>query len=136
MATNIINREQAIQLTYFLLRVVTGIMFMQAGGMKLFGWFGGMPPGGNTAKIMTEPWIGGILEFFGGLAILIGLFVRPIAFILAGEMAVAYWQFHAPKGNWPIQNHGESAVLFCFIFLFFSAYGAGKWSIDALMSKK
>lgn len=130
-----INRDQAVQLTATLLRVIAGIMFMEAGGMKLFGWFGGMP-GGGTAALLSQVGIGGILEFFGGVLIILGFCTRPVAFVLSGEMAVAYWQFHAPNGNWPIQNHGEPAVLFCFIFLFFSAYGAGKWSIDALFRKK
>jgi putative oxidoreductase len=136
MTNNIINREQAIQLTWFLLRIVIGLMFIQHGGMKLFGWLGGMPPTGDTAKVMTEPWFGGIIEFFGGIAVTLGLFTRPAAFILSGEMAVAYWQFHAPQATWPIENHGEVAVLYCFIYLFMSAYGAGTWSIDALMRKK
>ncbi|WP_276134043.1 DoxX family protein [Polluticoccus soli] len=126
------TREQAVQLTTFLLRVVAGIMFLEAGGMKLFGWFGG-PPSGSLPPQFSQMWFGGIIEFFGGCAIVLGLFTRPVAFIMSGEMAVAYWQFHAPKGNWPIQNHGEAAVLFCFIFLFFAAYGAGPWSLDALI---
>jgi putative oxidoreductase len=72
----------------------------------------------------------------GGAAILLGLFTRPVAFLLAGEMAVAYFQFHQPNGFWPIQNHGESAVLFCFIFLFFAAHGAGTWSVDRFLRQK
>jgi putative oxidoreductase len=135
MTTNIINREQAVQLTWFLLRVAAGVMFMQSGGTKLFGWFGGMPPAGNTAEFMTQMWIGGVLEFIGGIAVVLGLLTRPVAFILAGEMAVAYWQFHAPDGAWPAQNHGVASVLYCFIFLFMSAYGAGVWSIDALIHR-
>ena len=128
------NRERAIQITLFLLRVVSGLLFLQAGGMKLFGWFGGMP-GSNGAPppLMSQIGIGAILEFFGGLMILLGLLTRPVAFILSGEMAVAYWQFHAPNGFWPIQNHGEPAVLLCFIFLYLSARGGGPWSLDALI---
>lgn len=129
------KRDQAIQLTVFLLRIVSGIMFLEAGGMKLFGWFGGMP-GGGSPSLTSEVGIGGILEFFGGCAIVLGLFTRCVAFILSGEMAVAYWQFHAPHGTWPIENHGEPAVLFCFIFLFFAAHGAGTWSLDALLWRK
>jgi putative oxidoreductase len=108
---------------------------MQAGGMKLFHWFGGMP-GGQTAPMMSQVWIGGVLEFFGGLLIMLGLFTRPVAFILSGEMAVAYWQFHAPHGTWPIQNHGEPAVLLCFIFLYIAAQGGGDWSLDALIRRR
>ena len=76
-----------------------------------------------------------MLEVFGGALILLGLFTRPVAFILSGEMAVAYLQFHQPKGMWPIQNQGSPAVLFCFIFLFMAAYGAGEWSLDALIRR-
>ena len=129
------NRNQAVQGTYFLLRVVSGLLFLQAGGMKLFGWLGGMPDG-RTVVLMSQIGIGGILEFFGGTAILLGLLTQPVAFILSGEMAVAYWQFHAPHGTWPIQNHGQDAVLFCFIFLFISAFGGGDWSLDALLRRK
>lgn len=130
------NRERAIQIAYFLLRFVSGLLFMQAGGMKLFHWFGGMPEGA-TAPVMSQVWIGGVLEFFGGLLLMIGLFTSPVAFILSGEMAVAYWQFHAFKGGfWPIQNHGEPAVLLCFIFLYIAARGGGDYSLDALLRKR
>lgn len=81
----------------------------------------------------TQVWIGGSLELYGGILIMLGLFTRPVAFIVSGEMAVAYWQFHAPNGAWPILNHGESSVLFCFIFLFMAAYGGGAWSLDSLI---
>jgi len=130
------TRHQAEQIAFFLLRVVAALLFIQVGGLKLFGWFGGMPPGGGAAPFMSQAWIGGALEVFGGAAIMLGLFTRPVAFILAGEMAVAYWQFHAPNGRWPIQNHGEPAVLFCFIYLYMAAHGAGEWSLDALLRRK
>jgi putative oxidoreductase len=84
---------------------------------------------------MSEVGVGGILEFFGGILIVLGLFTSPVAFILAGEMAVAYWQFHAPNAVWPIQNQGQPAVLYCFIFLFFAAYGGGAWSLDSVFRK-
>jgi len=131
------NFERAKAITLFLLRVVTGLLFLQAGGMKILDWFGGVPAefGGHPA-MMSQTWIGGVLELYGGLAILLGLFTRPVAFILSGEMAVAYFQFHQPGGFWPIQNHGESAVLMCFIFLYFAACGAGDWSLDALIRKR
>ena len=131
------NINRATQVTVFLLRVVAGLMFLQAGGMKMFDWFGGIPEGfGGHPKFLSQIWIGGALEFYGGLAILLGLFTRPVAFILSGEMAVAYFQFHQSQGFWPIQNHGESAVLLCFIFLFFAAHGAGEWSVDAVLQRK
>src|ERR1044071_7843463 len=102
--------HRAKDITMFLLRVVSGLLFLQAGGMKLFDWFGGIPAqfGGHPA-LMTQTGIGGILEFFGGLAMILGLFTPYVAFILSGEMAVAYFQFHQPHGTWPIQNHGEPA---------------------------
>ena len=129
------TRHQAEEIAYLLLRVVAALLFIHYGGMKLFGWFGGMP-GGATAPVMSQTWIGGVLEVFGGAAITLGLFTRPVAFVLSGEMAVAYWQFHAPNGRWPIQNHGEPAVLFCFIFLYMAARGGGDWSLDALWRRK
>jgi len=131
------NMERARQVTWFLLRVVSGLLFLQAGGMKLFDWFGGIPAEfGGHPKFLSQTWIGGVLEFYGGAAILLGLWTRPVAFILSGEMAVAYFQFHQPNGFWPIQNHGEPAVLLCFIFLLLAAHGAGDWSVDAVIGKK
>jgi len=128
------NMERARRIAWFLLRVVSGLLFLQAGGMKIFDWFGGVPAqfGGHPA-FMSQTWIGGVLEFYGGAAILLGLFTRPVAFVLSGEMAVAYFQFHQPQGFWPIQNHGEPAVLLCFIFLVFAAHGAGDWSLDGVL---
>ena len=131
------NMDQAKPVTYCLLRVVAGLLFFQAGGMKIFDWFGGVPAQfGGHPPLMSQMGIGGALELFGGLAILLGFFTRPVAFILSGEMAVAYFQFHQPNGFWPIQNHGEPAVLFCFIFLFFAAHGAGTCSLDAWLGRK
>ena len=117
------------------LRIVAALMFMQAGTMKLFGWPAEMP-GGATVPLMTQVGIGGVLEAVGGLLLLIGLFTRPVAFIVSGEMAVAYFQFHAPQGFWPIVNQGQPAVLYCFIWLYFSAAGAGPWSVDALRKRR
>jgi len=130
-----IDREKAVQISYFLLRVVSGLLFLQAGGLKLFSWFGGMPPE-FPFKLFSEIGLAGVLEFFGGSMILLGLFTRPVAFILSGEMAVAYFQGHFPRGFWPIVNHGEPAVLFCFIFLFMSAYGGGEWSLEDWIKKQ
>ena len=130
------SMERARSITVFLLRVVSGLLFLQAGGMKLFDWFGGIAPQfGGHPPFMSQIWIGGVLEFYGGAAILLGLFTQPVAFLLAGEMAVAYFQFHQSKGFWPIQNHGEPAVLLCFIFLLFAAHGAGTWSLDAWLRR-
>jgi len=130
------NMATARQITWFLLRAVTGLLFMQAGGMKILNWFGGIPTEfGGPPALLSQTWIGGMLELVGGFLILLGLLTRPVAFILAGEMAVAYFQFHQPNGFWPIQNHGEPAVLFCFIFLFFAAHGAGPWSVDRVIAQ-
>ena len=126
------SRERALQISYFLLRVAAGLLYFHAGALIVLGWFGGMP-GGAKFVLASQTGIGGLLELVGGVLIALGLFTRPVAFILSGEMAVAYWQFHAPNGLWPIQNHGEPAVLFCFLFLFICAYGAGDWSLDALL---
>ena len=131
------NMARMKQVTLLLLRVVAGLLFLQAGGTKIFDWFGGVPAeyGGHPA-MMSQTWIGGALEFYGGAAVLLGLCTRPVAFILSGEMAVAYFQFHQPKGTWPIQNQGEPAVLLCFIFLLLAAHGAGICSVDGVMRRK
>lgn len=113
------------------LRIVAAFMFIQNGTMKLFAWPMGMPPDNSIAELMTQTGIGGILETFGGLLVMIGLFTRPVAFVLSGMMAVAYFQFHFPAGFWPIANGGIGAVLYCFLWLYFSAAGAGTWSVDA-----
>ena len=131
------NADRAKQFTLFLLRVVSGLLLLQAGGMKMFDWFGGVPAQfGGHPRFLSQIWIGGALEFYGGAAILLGLFTKPVAFILSGEMAVAYFQFHQPSGFWPIQNHGEPAEFLCFIFLLFAAHGAGEWSLDAIWRRK
>jgi putative oxidoreductase len=121
--------------THSLLRIVAGLLFICPGGMKLFGWFGGMPgppAAGGLSPLMV---LAGLIEVFGGALILLGLFTRPVAFIAAGEMAFAYFIGHFPRGFWPIQNHGEPAVLFCFIYLFLAANGAGPWSLDHLIRR-
>jgi putative oxidoreductase len=118
--------------THSLLRIVAGALFICPGAMKLFGWFGGMPgPPGVALTPLLQ--VAGVIELVGGMAILLGLFTRPIAFIASGEMAVAYFMAHFPRGFWPIQNHGELAVLLCFVFLFFAASGAGPISLDRLI---
>jgi putative oxidoreductase len=130
------NMDGAVRITYCLLRIVAGLLFIQTGGLILFGWFGGMPGQPGTPSLLSETGIGGILEFFGGIAIAFGLGTRPVAFILSGMMAVAYWQFHAPNAMSPVQNGGMAAVLFCFLFLYMSARGGGDWSIDAMLRRK
>jgi putative oxidoreductase len=106
-------------------------MFMLAGTMKLFAFPAGIPPHGGTVRLLSQAGLAGVLETLGGGLLLLGLFTRPVAFLLSGEMAVAYFQFHAPRGFWPVLNGGEPAALFCFLWLYFSAAGAGPWSLDA-----
>jgi putative oxidoreductase len=114
------------------LRIVAAFMFMLAGTMKLFAFPAGMPPSGGTIDLMSQLGLGAFLEVFGGGLLLLGLFTRPVAFLLAGEMAVAYFQFHFPQNFWPVMNGGVSAVLYCFVWLYFSAAGGGSWSLDAM----
>ncbi len=118
------------------LRIVAALMFMETGTMKLFGFPRGIPPDNTTAELFTQTGIGGALEVFGGFLMLIGLFTRPVAFILAGEMAVAYFQFHFPQGFWPTINGGVAAVVYCFVWLYFSAAGPGPWSVDAALRRR
>ena len=120
------------RLTWALLRIVTGLVYMVHGAQKLFGWFGGVGPNGGGVPLASMFGVAGVLEFFGGALIVLGLFTRPVAFILAGEMAYAFWTVHFPMGGInPIANHGEPAVLYCFIYLFLAFNGPGPFSIDA-----
>lgn len=118
------------------MRVVVGFLFMEHGLQKIFGLLGGMSGNGATAHFISWPWVSGILEVIGGPLILIGLFTAPVAFILCGEMAVAYFWMHFPHGFWPLLNHGELAVLYCFVFLYLSAAGPGPLSADAMVRHK
>src|SRR5678815_441181 len=115
-----------------IMRIVIGLLFLQHGSQKLFGipGSGQQPPNFSWLSLMG---VAGVLEFFGGLLILVGLFTRPVAFILSGQMAVAYFMAHAKQGSplSPMLNGGEPAVLYCFVFLFLAAAGAGPWSVDA-----
>jgi putative oxidoreductase len=115
-----------------LLRIITAFLFVQYGSTKLLAFPAAIMPGGGTAPLMSLPGIAGALELVGGMLMLLGLFTRPVAFILSGEMAVAYFMGHAPQGFWPILNQGAPAISFCFIWLYISAAGPGPWSIDAL----
>ncbi|HEX7051602.1 MAG TPA: DoxX family protein [Longimicrobiales bacterium] len=122
---------RARTVTHNLLRIVAGALFMEHGAQKLFGLLGGHP-----VELMSRMGLAGVLEFFGGALIVLGLLTRPVAFIVAGEMAVAYFTAHFPRGFWPIQNRGEPAALYCFIYLFFAAHGAGAFSLDALLRRR
>ena len=114
-------------------RFIAGAMFACHGAQKIFGAFGGIPPGMAPWWVL---WIAGPLEFFGGVLVAIGLFTRPVAFILSGLMAVAYFWGHARNGFFPKVNQGEPAVLYCWLFLYLAAQGPGAWAIDNLISKK
>lgn len=112
------------------LRIVTGFLFFQHGAPKLFGSLPGSGESGPPVELMTLVGLSGVLETFGGLLIMLGLFTRPVAFVLAGEMAVAYFMSHAPRGFWPSVNRGELAALYCFVFLLLAAWGGGRYSLD------
>jgi putative oxidoreductase len=116
------------------LRIITAFLFIPHGDAKLFNFLGA-PNWKGAAAAFTIPWVAGVLEFFGGLLLLVGLFTRPVAFILSGLMAVAYFMAHAPQGFWPYVNKGELAVLYCFVFLYLAAAGPGPWSIDHMLSR-
>lgn len=113
---------------YALLRIAVGLLFFLHGLPKLFGGFGRPAP----AELMSQMGLAGIIEVIGGAMIALGLFTSPVAFLASGQMAVAYFQAHAPRGPWPIMNGGELAALFCFVFLYLAAVGSGKWSLDAI----
>jgi len=115
------------------LRIITGFLLIPHGAQKLFGFLA--PPGAPTPPLMSQIGLAGVLEFFGGLLLLLGLFTRPVAFILSGLMAVAYFLAHAPGGFWPLQNRGELAVLYCFVLLFLAVAGGGEWSLDRLLRR-
>lgn len=108
------------------LRIMAAFSFMLHGTLKLFAF----PGGENTVVLLSQRGLAGVLEVFGGALLMVGFMTRPVAFLLSGEMAVAYFQSHFPRSFWPVRNGGEPALLFCFIWLYFSAAGAGPWSLD------
>jgi putative oxidoreductase len=114
------------------LRIMTGLLFLQHGTTKLLSFPPSPMSGGTDAMTLTS----GGLELVGGALIVAGLFTRPVAFVLSGMMAVAYFMAHAPQGFYPLLNGGELAALYCFAFLYLSAAGGGPWSLDAIVRKK
>jgi putative oxidoreductase len=110
---------------YALLRIVSGLLFAVHGAQKLLGVLGG-----QQVPIMSQFGLAGVIELVGGLMIAAGVFASLAAFVASGEMAVAYFQAHAPKGFWPVQNAGELAALYCFLFLYVAARGNGTWSVQ------
>ncbi|MQA89624.1 MAG: DoxX family membrane protein [Gemmatimonas sp.] len=114
-----------------ILRIVAGLLFMQHGVQKLFGWLGG-----PQAELMSLLGLAGVFEMFGGLLIVLGLLTRPVAIVLAGEMLVAYFMAHLPQGFWPLQNGGELALLYLVIFLYLATAGPGRFAIDGARGKE
>jgi len=118
-----------------LLRVITGVLFLLHGLQKLLGLFSGVGGHGASAPLGSLFWIAGLIETIGGILITAGLFTQPVAFVLCGEMAVAYFRSHAPRGFWPIRNGGELALLYCFIYLYLFAAGPGPVSLDRMVRR-
>jgi putative oxidoreductase len=119
------------------LRIVTAFLYMPHGTQKLFAFPSGMGPDGTgTVNLGTIFGAAGIIETVGGALLLVGLFIRPVAFLVAGEMAVTYFKFHNPRDFWPLLNQGEIVVMFCFAWLYISAAGGGPWSVDAWRTKR
>ena len=116
------------------LRIVTALLFMAHGTMKLFGFPAGDTP--MSVELFSLMGLAGVLETFGGLLLLVGLFTRPVAFILAGQMAAAYFMAHAPQSFYPALNGGDAAILFCFVFLYLVFAGPGAWSLDELRTAR
>jgi putative oxidoreductase len=113
-----------------ILRIVAALIFMAHGTQKILGFPVSLGPGPAAFSL---PWIAGVFELVGGFLLVLGLFVRPVAFVLSGVMAFAYWIAHAPKSFFPVLNGGDAAILYCFVFLFLAAAGGGAWSLDNLL---
>ena len=113
------------------LRTVAALLFLEHGAQKLLGF----PVAATMPAMGTLPWFGGVIELVGGTLVLLGLFTRPVAIILSGEMAVAYWMAHAPRAIYPVLNGGDAAILYCFVFLYIAIAGGGAWSLDRLMRR-
>jgi putative oxidoreductase len=118
-----------------LLRLIVGFLFIQYGAAKLFAFPGPLSPDGSTVEPMSLMGLAGFLELVGGGLFLLGLFTRPVAFILSGEMAFAYFMGHASQGFWPLLNQGVTPILFCFVFLYFSAAGPGAFALSRVLRR-
>ena len=117
------------------LRIVSGLIFLEHGSQKWLN-FPPFPADRAPPGIATMSGAGGVIELVGGTLLVLGLFTRPVAFILSGEMAIAYWWSHAPRNFFPVLNMGDAAILFCFIFLYMTFAGGGAWSLDKMIWKK
>jgi putative oxidoreductase len=118
-----------------IVRVVSALIFMAHGTQKLLN-FPPNPPGRGTVELFSLYGFAGSLEIVGGILLLLGLFTRPVAFILSGEMAFAYWMGHAPRSIYPVLNGGDASILYCFLFLYMAFAGGGAWSADNMIGKK
>jgi putative oxidoreductase len=116
-----------------ILRIVSALIFMEHGTQK---WLNFPPLGRAAPELASMSGFGGVLELIGGALLLLGLFTRPVAFILSGEMAIAYWWSHAPRAFFPVVNQGDAAILYCFIFLYLAFAGGGAWSLDRMFFGK
>lgn len=114
-----------------ILRIVAALLFFEHGTAKLLGF----PASPHSPEFLSLSWIAGALELIGGPLLIVGLFTRPVAFILSGQMAFAYWLAHAPQSVFPLLNNGDAAILYCFIFLYLAFAGGGPWSVDAMLNK-
>jgi putative oxidoreductase len=115
------------------LRIISALIFMEHGTQK---WLSYPPLDRPAPGIATMSGAGGLIELIGGALLVLGLFSRPVAFIMSGEMAVAYWWVHAPRNVFPVLNGGDAAILYCFIFLYIACAGGGAWGLDRLIWKK
>jgi putative oxidoreductase len=116
-----------------ILRIVAALLFLEHGMQKFFGF--PSAPANGFPVFLSLIWWQGLIELVGGILLVLGLFTRPVAFILAGDMAVAYWMAHGPKSFFPVLNGGDAAILYCFVFLYIAAAGGGAWSVDRGLSK-
>ncbi|MDF1502395.1 DoxX family protein [Roseisolibacter sp. H3M3-2] len=129
--------DRRVQIALALLRISSGVLFFQHAFPHLFGTLGGYQgTPGRTAEAFSRSWVAGVLELVGGPLLVLGLFTRPVAFVLSGTMAFAYFLVHAPRGPFPIVNRGEPPALYAFIFLFLAAAGAGAWSVDGWLARR
>lgn len=115
-----------------ILRIVAALIFFEHGTQKLLGF----PPPESAPAFLSLSWIAGVFELVGGALLVLGLFTRPVAFILSGQMAVAYWIAHAPRSFFPVLNGGDAAILYCFVFLYLAFAGGGPWSVDAARTRR